>query len=250
MSYSPALRESCSWWNLVKFFQIGATTLIYIAWGLVPCCYVTFVANANWIWCIQILREKWELLLSESHCVRLQFLAFSAGCSRRKHEIFFMLSNNTRKITATASKQVWDFSTAEVGLEKEQQVIFIRELCCSSLFSSWQDFWSNKLTCMWVSLLNVEFLMFHSCMICSIGFSNVGKGGLSKGCFCASPVLVEPAEFVNLDTMPSPDSWNSGEENPVLSHWTRAGFFSREQKSRGADHAHQASKYCSGCVEK
>lgn len=34
----------------------------------------------------------------------------------------------------------------------------------------------------------------------------MAEGGLSKGCFCASPVLVEAAEFVNLDRMPSPDS--------------------------------------------
>lgn len=35
---------------------------------------------------------------------------------------------------------------------------------------------------------------------------------------------VEPAAF-NLDTMPSPESRNSGEKNPVLSHWAGAAFF-------------------------
>lgn len=98
-SYSKAPCESYSWWNLVKFFQIRRTTLIYIKWGLVCCCYVTFVANANSFWCIRILREKWELLLSESHCVKLQFLDFSAGWSWRGHDILFMLWHNTRKIT-------------------------------------------------------------------------------------------------------------------------------------------------------
>lgn len=46
----------------------------------------------------------------------------------------------------------------------------------------------------------------------------MAEGGLSEGWFCASLILVEAAEFVNLDTMPSPDNCNLGEKDPVLSH--------------------------------
>lgn len=77
-----------------------------------------------------------ELLLSESHSARLQFLDFSAGCCRREHEIFFMLSNNTRKITLLQPQN------RTVGPAKYLYVAV---------------------------LLNVEFLMFHSCIICSVG---------------------------------------------------------------------------------
>lgn len=83
--YSEVLCEGYSWWNLAKFFQIR-TTWIYIKWGLVSCFCVTFVANTNGFWCIQILREKWELLLSESQCTKLPFLNFGAGWSWWGHE--------------------------------------------------------------------------------------------------------------------------------------------------------------------
>lgn len=137
---------------------------------LVPCCYVTFVANANWIWCIQILREKWELLLSESHCARLQFLDFSAGCSQRKHEIFFMLSNNTRKITLLQLKTGLRLQHCWVWAGKRTASDFHEGVLVAALCFLHGRMWVQQITCMWLSLFNVGFLMFHSCMICSVGF--------------------------------------------------------------------------------
>lgn len=160
---------------------------------LVPCCYVTFVANANWIWCIQILREKWELLLSESHCARLQFLHFSAGCSQRKHEIFFMLSNNTRKITLLQPQNRSETSALlSLGWKKNSKWFSYGSSGCSSLFSSWKDVGPTNYLYVIVPfecrISHVSFLHNLFCWILGWG-EEMAEGGLPKGCFCASPVL-------------------------------------------------------------
>lgn len=88
----------------------------------------------------------------------------------RTRNLLYAVRQHQKNNSATASKQVWDFSTAEFGLEKEQQVVFIRELWLQLFIFFMAGLLVQQSTCMWLSLLNVEFLMFHSCIVCSVGF--------------------------------------------------------------------------------